>query len=101
MWKEMQCGYNVGWKQTIRTENLSVVTFITNVRFRRECDILRGIVKYGWCGYQKHLFSLRSSSFSETYDTVFLKKNFLFFIYLDVLSVCGGLWVFSCRHVES
>ena len=42
--KKKQCGYNVGWKQKIRTENLSVVTFITNVRFRRECDILRGIV---------------------------------------------------------
>ena len=43
--KKMQCGYNVGWKQKVRTENLYVVTIITNIRFRRECDIMRGIVK--------------------------------------------------------
>ena len=28
--KKMQCGYNVGWKQKVRTENLYVVTIITN-----------------------------------------------------------------------
>ena len=45
--KKMQCGYNVGWKQKVRTENLYVVTIITNIRFRRECDIMRGFVKLG------------------------------------------------------